>query len=205
MGDRLRRYLAQLDAALADDADRERILGEVADHLEQSVAALDAGLGRDRAEEMAIGRLGRPADLAAEFAHLARPTPDARAGSAGVVGFVAVVGLTAISAWSLVDPDPVAARLPRVLAQGAAALAAAALAVLLLLAGGWQGLARRAAAVILCAVVILAGFATVIGTIELGRTSGDMEWYGVGMGAALTIQGMLGAWVLGRTRGARPA
>ena len=204
MGDRLRRYLAQLDTALADDADRERILVEVADHLEQSVAALGAGLGRDRAEELAIGRLGRPADLAAQFAHLARPTPDARARSAGVVGFVAVVGLTAISAWSLVDPDPVAARLPRVLAQGGAALAAAALAVLLL-AGGWQGSVRRAAAVILCAVVILAGFATVIGTIELGRTSGDMEWYGVGMGAALTIQGMLGAWVLGRTRGARPA
>jgi hypothetical protein len=204
MGDRLRRYLAQLDAALADDADRERILGEVADHLEQSVAALDAGLGRDRAEEMAIGRLGRPADLAAEFAHLARPTPDARARSAGVVGFVAVVGLTAISAWSLVDPDPVAARLPRVLAQGAAALAAAALAVLLL-AGRWQGSVRRVATVILCAVVILAGFATVIGTVELGRTSGDMEWYGVGIGAALAIQGLLGAWVIGRTRGARPA
>jgi hypothetical protein len=153
---------------------------------------------------MAIGRLGRPADLAAEFAHLARPTPDARAGSAGVVGFVAVVGLTAISAWSLVDPDPVAARLPRVLAQGAAALAAAALAVLLL-AGRWQGSVRRVATVILCAVVILAGFATVIGTVELGRTSGDMEWYGVGIGAALAIQGLLGAWVIGRTRGARPA
>ena len=204
MGDRLRRYLAQLDAALADDADRDRILGEVADHLEQSVAALDAGLGRDRAEEMAIGRLGRPADLAAQFAQLARPTPDARAPSAGVVGFVAVVGLTAICAWSLVDPNPVAARLPRVLAQGAAALAAAALAVLLL-AGGWQGSVRRVATVTLCAVVILAGFATVIGTVELGRTSGDMEWYGVGIGAALTIQGLLGAWVIGRTRGTRPA
>jgi len=203
MGDRLRRYLAQLDAALADDADRDRILGEVADHLEQSVAALDAGLGRDRAEEMAIGRLGRPADLAARFARLARPTPDARARSAAVVGFVAVVGLSAISAWSLFDPDPVAARLPRVLAQGAAAMAAAALAVLLVV--GARGSVRRAAAVILCAVVILAGFATVIGTVELGRTSGDMEWYGVGIGAALAIQGLLGAWVIGRTRGARPA
>jgi hypothetical protein len=185
-------YLAALAAALpAHLPDRERILAEVGDHLGESRDRLSASMTHlAAAEEEAIRRFGDPDEPASLFTDLAGPEPGAagipRALNrvAAVGGVVAGLGLLALAGWWLIDADPVIGRLPRAIAAGAAAHVVIGLAIMQVT--GLRGTsARRLLVAGLCGAVALLGVAGIAGTLELGRASGDYEWYGAGIGGLL--------------------
>jgi len=199
-------YLAALAAALpAHLPDRGRILAEVGDHLCESRERLSASMTLSQAEEEAIRRFGDPDALALLFSGLASAEPGAARAPrvmnrvAAVGGVVAAAGLLALGGWWLIDADPVIGRLPRAIAAGAAAFVVIGLAILQ--ATGLRGATgRRLLVGGLCGAVVLLGVAGIVGTLELGRASGDYEWYGAGLGGLLVIQGVVGAWAFGARR-----
>jgi hypothetical protein len=210
MSDRIAEYLASLAQQLPADLDpahRQRILDEVADHLRQRASDLRSSAADPQdAEDQAIRRFGAAEEVGPLFTRFVlRPAPsvglDILATLAIAAGLLAAGPSMLLAAWFVVDTDAVAMRELRFIAVLVPALMAIMVAIATIFARWGTGLARPAR---WCAFALIpVGVAVVVATIWLGAITGDYEWYGAGIGAAMVAEGLLGVIVLHTASGGR--
>jgi hypothetical protein len=189
MNEALHVYLRALERELVRAGHGPDVLAEIQAHLEDAIAALRAsGLDEVAATRTALDRFGPVADVARAFASAEKAAPMLRK-LAQSIALVNTATAMLIAGVKLLDPSSgpgIFAMLVCVLVVGHGAL------VLFQPARApWRDVQLVGAL-----LLVIAGTAAVLRTVQLGQITGDFEYWAMMFAMGYVAQGALSAWTL---------
>ncbi len=192
-------FLEELRARLGARPDRERILGEMRDHMEEAARRLlTEGRSDAEAVKLAVAGMGTPEQIAQAFANESpSSSPEMVRLLAALAAITSTTGLL-ILGHSLSPPEIHEASLPLLLFKVLGSAATTGIGALVLLP--WRRASPPAVAARWAGLLLtLLGLTTLPIVLRLGSVSGDYELWAFALGLIQAAQGLLIIYVFGRT------